>query len=140
MQKYQASRSVMHNCTSTGQSFDISNGCDAALSVIFLRYKHISICAKVAHIAYQPISAEIYLLATYSVLAQEYHVCYMCMGRHICDLAASVQANCHVIFLCYMHAGHHICNLAASVQANGHVIFLRYMRASRHIWNLSASV
>ena len=33
----------------------------AALSVIFLRYKCIIICAKVAHIVYQPILAEIYL-------------------------------------------------------------------------------
>src|SRR5882672_3894118 len=66
-----------------------------ALSVIFLCYKCISICAKVVHIAYQPISAEIYVLAAYSVLAQEYHVRWMHMGRHICDLAASVQANHH---------------------------------------------
>src|SRR5882672_3761234 len=102
-----------------------------ALSVIFLRYKRISICAKVAHIAYQPISAKIYVLATYSVLAQEYHGGWMRMGRHICDLAASVQANRHVIFLRYMRGGRHICNCAESVQANGHVIFLHYMCAGQ---------
>src|SRR5882672_5216494 len=108
-------------------------------SVNILCYKRISICAKVAHIAYQPISAEIYLLATYSILAQEYHVRYMHMGRHICNLAASVRANGHVIFLHYMRAGRHICNLAASMRANGHVIFLCYMHASRHTCNLAAS-
>src|SRR5882672_11321235 len=98
-------------------------------SVNILHYKCISICAKVAHIAYQPISAEIYLLAAYSALAQKYHVRYMCMGRHICILAASVRANGHVIFLRYMRAGRHIFILAARMRANGHVIFLCYMQA-----------
>src|SRR5882672_5477355 len=86
----------------------------SALSVIFLRYKCISICAKVVHIAYQPISAEIYLLAAYSVLAQEYHVCHMRMGRHICFTALSDPANSLEIFLRCMCAGQHICCTALS--------------------------
>src|SRR5882672_9280942 len=45
---------------------------EPALSVIFLRYKHDSICAKVVHIAYEPISAEIYVLAAFSDLADIY--------------------------------------------------------------------
>src|SRR5882672_11562440 len=65
----------------------------AALSVIFSRYKHNSICAKVAHIVYEPILAEIYLLAAYSALAQKYHVCYMRVGQHIFCLALCIPAN-----------------------------------------------
>src|SRR5882672_6355633 len=65
----------------------------SALSVIFSCYKCISICAKVAHIAYEPISAKIYLLATYSAMAQKYHVCYMHVGQHIFCLTLCVPAH-----------------------------------------------
>ena len=77
----------------------------SALSVIFLRYKCISICAKVVHIAYQPISAEIYLLATYSALAEiiscALYACrptyillrLMCSSQHICGHAFSDPAD-----------------------------------------------
>src|SRR5467141_2550801 len=62
-------------------------------SVNISHYKCISICAKVAHIVYQPISAKIYLLAAYSALAQKYHVHYMRVGQHIFCLALCIPAN-----------------------------------------------
>ena len=68
----------------------------SALSVIFLCYKHISICAKVVHIAYEPILAKIYLLAAYSAMAQKYHVCYMHVSQHIFCLALCVPADIYV--------------------------------------------
>src|SRR5882672_4937092 len=65
-------------------------------SVNISRYKHKNKCAKVVHIAYQPISAEIYLLAAYSTLAQKYHVHYMHVGQHIFCLALCIPADIYV--------------------------------------------
>src|SRR5882672_11130924 len=59
-------------------------------------YKCKNKCVKHAHIAYQPISAEIYLLATYSALAQKYHVHYMCVGQHIFCFALCIPADIYV--------------------------------------------
>src|SRR5882672_5786577 len=62
-------------------------------SVTISCYKRKNKCVKRVHIAYQPISAEIYLLATYSALAQKYHVHYMCVGQHIFCFALCVPAD-----------------------------------------------
>src|SRR5882672_10785717 len=68
----------------------------AHASVTISHYKCKNKCVKCAHIAYQPISAEIYLLATYSALAQEYHVHYMHVSQHIFCFALCVPANIYV--------------------------------------------
>src|SRR5882672_7204927 len=65
----------------------------SALSVIFLCYKRKNKCVKCAHIVYQPILAKIYLLAAYSALAQEYHVCYMHVGQHIFCFTLCIPAD-----------------------------------------------
>ena len=102
-------------------------------SVNISHYKHIIICVINVHIAYQPISAGIYFWAAYSRLAQEYNVCYMCVGQHICNLAKSMWANQHFIFLCWICVGQHICIPTAGMWANSHLIFLCWIRVGWHI-------
>src|SRR5882672_11958523 len=69
------------------------------------RYKHENKSAKCPHIAYWPISAEIYILAAYSALAEiisfALYACrptyillrFMCSSRHICGCTFSDPAN-----------------------------------------------
>src|SRR5882672_767 len=77
----------------------------AALSVIFSHYKHKNKCAKCPHIAYQPISAEIYLLAAYSTLAEIISCAlYACWPTYI--------------FLRFMRSSRHICRRAFSDPAD----------------------
>src|SRR5882672_60393 len=76
-----------------------------ALSVIFLCYKRKNKCVKCPHIAYQPISAEIYLLATYSALAEIISCAlYACQPTYI--------------LLSFMHSSQHICRCAFSDPAD----------------------
>src|SRR5882672_11951351 len=77
----------------------------AHASVNISRYKHDSICAKVAHIAYQPISAEIYVLATFSDPADIY-------------AGALLVIQPTYIFLRFMRSTQHILFVAVSVPAD----------------------
>src|SRR5882672_5069984 len=65
-------------------------------SVNISHYKCKNKCVKHVHIAYQLISAEIYLLAAYSALAQKYHVRYMRVGQHIFCFTLCVPADIYV--------------------------------------------
>ena len=60
-------------------------------SVIFLDYKHILICVHKVHIAYQPISAQIY------------YVCSMCLGQHI-SLSTTSSAASWLGILCVLQS------------------------------------
>ena len=77
----------------------------AHASVNISRYKRDSICAKVAHIAYQPISAEIYVLATFSDPADIY-------------AGAPLAIQPTYIFLHFMRSTRHILFVAVSVPAD----------------------
>src|SRR5882672_1095276 len=74
-------------------------------SVNISLYKRDSICAKVAHIAYEPISAEIYVLAAFSDPADIY-------------AGALLAIQPTYIFLCFMRSTRHILFVAVSVPAD----------------------
>src|SRR5882672_4816983 len=109
----------------------------AHASVNISRYKHKIKCAKCPHIAYQLISAKIYLLAAYSALDEiiscALYACqptyillrFMCSSRHICGCAFSDPAN--------IYAG-----TLLAIQLT--YIFLHFMQSSRHILFVTVSV
>src|SRR5882672_4831195 len=78
------------------QSGSSSKDSLAHASVNISCYKCKNNCAKVVHMAYQPISAKIYLLAAYSTLAQKYCVHYMHVGQHIFCLTLCIPADIYV--------------------------------------------
>src|SRR5882672_1714570 len=97
---------------------------------------------------YQPISAEIYLLATYSTLAQEYHVHYMRVSQHIFCFALSDPADIyyfpHIAYWPrYIMCAQHV--LADIYFSALHAVQLTYIichckHTSRHILPPTASI